>query len=181
MDITTGTWYGQLQVGGISKPFNFEGTVTQLSIQMLKQMQQLTPRELANGKSFTMLFSSNPFGDQKATIERNNIALEVESAIELNTHLAPEPTDTYESYFDKLVANGTDFRTAEIVACDWFDRVPNARTGAWLNDPKAAQFRKLNSVQAAFDAALPNEYESLKRYVLAEYPEFCKGITFRTA
>lgn len=183
MDIRGPGWYAQLLLSGVAKPINLgPGTILGLNAIVLKELQQLNPREIKDGKSICLLFAQKPFTADKATQENNEklqeIAQHLDTAGELH---GPMPGEDYAQFHIRLVISGLSTQQAKFIADDWFDQPPDAALLAWLHDPKAARFRQLNSSHAHFESALPGEYSTLKTYVLERYPSFCEAITFRTA
>lgn len=185
MDIRESKWYAQLAVSGIGAPHNFEGSILSISGDMNRALQQLSPRKLASGEiEISLRIRSIPFGADKETDSLLAKAAEVEARIAEPSDLEegnPLPGESFEQYYDRLIAQGHTPASANWFACDWFDKPQDPDLESWLVDPKAVRFRRLNCVQAEYDAALPSEYEELKHYVVANYAKFTDSMTFRKA
>lgn len=183
MNLSDPSWFAQLRISGVPAPLEFEGSVSHITLQVMKILSSANPRELADGKQITLQFGSKPFASvASASRAIQKQAIEIESQIEFNDDESrPIEGETYESYYDRQITRGLSPTMAEFAANDWFDIPQNPRLTAWLNDPKAQRFRELNSSHKAFESAMPSEYESLKEYVKSEYAEFTDALVFRTA
>jgi len=177
------SWHGQLQLSGVGKPISVNGSVKEIMLGFLRQLMQMSPRSISTGREINIIIRDSPFGDAKETREFQKLVAEVESGLDQSLVRDSRPLDgeSYETYYQRLRDEGLNHFSAEYFANDWFDKEPNQRLTMWLQDSKAAQFRRLNSNNAAYESAMPSEYESLKQYVLDEFPEFCEALVFRTA
>lgn len=183
MDTRNPIWYGQLQLSGVGEPKNHSGSIVGIMGEILKDLQQLSPRVLAAGeKEIVIRFRDKPFGETKEFNRNADIAAEIWSQIdESQIDKGPNPSETYEQYVERLVERGMAEVTALYIAADWFNMPEPEGLRDWMADEKAIRFRKLNSSQEAYASALPMEYETLKHYIVSTYPQFADNITFRTA
>lgn len=182
MDLRNKIWHGQLQVSGIGDARTHTGSIMSIMSESLKDLQELNPRSLSEGKEIILILRDKPFTSRKESTAELERALEVGNQLDdSNSSNGPEPGETYEAFMIRLVDAGMTSLTAAFVAADWFDQQPPIELLDWLNDSKAARFRQLNSSNEAYESASPNEYIELKRYVLERFPEFTRGLVFRIA
>jgi len=178
MDIRNPIWFGRLTITG-QKPILNQGSIISLSTEFVAALRTLNPRDSAKGKSVTFEFSSIPFDSALSPTER--LAAEVESSLDFSLEGGPREAENYDSFFLRLLEEGNTMSTARYLANDWFKLPQDTKLSDWLTDEKAVRFRQLNSSSVAFEGAMPNEYDSLKRYVQETYPEQTKDLTFRKA
>lgn len=126
---------------------------------------------------------NKPVATDTESVNQMNRASELDALVEGSADsTAPIPNESYEDYYRRLTeVEQLPNATALMLAAEWFQRPVDEQTKRWLSDSKAIRFRELNSRSDAFDAAIPNEYESLKQYVKTHFPEFVEHLTFRTA
>lgn len=183
MDVRKQGYFGQMQISGVAKPINDEGSIIGMVSQFLRDLQELNPRNLKDGKEIIIILRDRPLQAMKSESQLQRVN-EVEAQIEIaETPIEPYPGETYHNFIDRLVEGGVETHIAKYIANDWFDSqtAEDARLQQWQNDHKAMRFRQLNSSHKEFESAMPTEYAELKQYVLREYPEFCERITFRVA
>lgn len=178
------SWYGQLQISGVGTPINESGTIfTMLGRFAAHLKASPTPR---GKKEFSILFAQEPFGAEKASREEAAKIAEVASGL-IDAGIdesKPKDGEAPLDYFQRLLESGYDDATAMLLMNDWFDLSDSPSVQdvlRWINDPKAQRFRLLNASQTEYDSAMPQEYDSLRHYVLREYPDRCADIKFRTA
>lgn len=186
MDIRNGKWFGQLTITGVGTPINRDGTIMGITSEFFKDLMQLNPRALAAGnKEVVMRFSDKPFGTDKIQDSVLDKATEVAAGLDVNESEIeqgkPRSGETFEQYYDRLVAEGSSPATASFFACDWFDREQDPELLNWLADPKAIRFRQLNSINEEYAKATPEEYMILKHHVIQHYPNMTASLTFRVA
>jgi hypothetical protein len=183
MDIRKPAWYAQLSVSGVGTPVNHSGSVLSMFGEILKDLGQLNPRTLASGDADIVIRIRNrPFSNQKESTEGLDRVLEVEARIDDSAcEAGPQDGMTYESYVEWLISSGVSETTALMLAADWYEQEPPKDLIRWLTDPKAIRLRQLNSSSRDYESASPQEYTTLKAYVLKEFPEFCAKLVFRTA
>lgn len=176
-------WFGQLSISGVSQPIKAEGIISDVIGNLMDQLQKMNPRELADGKEISLVLRNREFATMsKDTLAFKKKVAEVEDGlIGITDEGMPLPSELYEQFYDRQRARGMNHYSAEWLANEWFARTQNPALTAWLSDPRAELFRKLNSVNKAYEAATPTEYESLKRYVMENHPEFVRDLVFRTA
>lgn len=183
MDTRANRWFGQLQLTGIAEPKNHSGSIVGILGEILKDLQELNPRTLSSGeKEIVIRIRDKPYGSEKESNRIADIAAEVmQSLTDVPVTGGPTDGESYDQYVERLLSIGHSESSAIFLASDWFEREPPEDLMSWMNDSKAQRFRKLNGNQEAFDSALPMEYETLKHYVISEYPQFTANLTFRTA
>lgn len=183
MDNRDNKWFSQLQIPGVAKPINRKGSIISIVAETIKDLTEANPRGLKDGECEIVLrFALTPFGDEKVTNTIGDIAARLNSQVDESQVIqGPESGETYEQYVERLMERGLNEYTALWMAADWFDMPEPEGLRDWMADEKAQRFRELNSRQVAFDSALPMEYETLKHYVISNYPQFTKNLTFRTA
>lgn len=187
MDIRRDGFWGTLTLNGrnliIAENMCTRGSLMFLVGESLKTLQAERSRLTADGElEIVLRLRNKPIDTSKDGILILGKAEEVGALIETDQPGdKPEPNESYEDFYHRLLESDYPQASAEFIAAQWFDREVNPNTTLWLNDPKAVRFRVLNSRDEEFEAALPSEYESLKHYVQTTYPEFVEGLTFRTA
>lgn len=181
MDVRNQGWYGQLQISGIAKPINAEGSPLSILNGFITDLLQSTPRSLAEGKEIIIRISDRRIASTKTESSLTRV-LEVEAGIDSVDEIKPNEYETYENFVTRLIHEEQLSESAALyIASDWFKVPPPPGLNEWLHDSKAVRFRQLNYSREAFDSAQPNEYNELKRYVLANFPDFCHQIQFRVA
>jgi hypothetical protein len=183
MDTRDNKWFSQLQIPGVAKPVNRNGSIMSIVGETLKDLMAANPRGLKDGECEIILrFGRVPFGDEKASNTIADIAADIWNQLgDIPVTPDPSPDETAEQYYNRLMATGISPMSAAMQTADWFDLPEPEGLNAWMTDSKAQRFRQLNSSQSAFESALPQEYQQLKQYVLATYPQFTESLTFRTA
>lgn len=186
MDTRNREMHAQMTLTGVGKPFNYVGPVTGILGNFVKELVTQNPRDIADGYTEIVIRIRNkPFTDSKEAATLTDKAQEVWAGIDLkNTDIEdskPRDGESFEDFYTRQLGRGLSKISAQFFACDWFEREQDPELLSWLDDQKAIRFRLLNSVNDVFLAALPGEYESLKQYVLAKYPNMTKHLTFRTA
>lgn len=184
MDVRKEGWFGKLTVNGQpilvnnSKDMVSAGSIIRIVGDAIQSIHDIRSR----GKDCTIqiTISNMPLSDSKlAEVNRTS---EIASLIEGSTDASvPVPDESYEDYYSRLINLGYPSASAEMLAAQWFEREVNLTTSRWLNDPRAIRFRELNARDAAYQGAMPDEYESLKDYIKITYPDFAAHLTFRTA
>lgn len=177
-DIRNPVWYGRLTVTG-QKPQLFQGAIITITTECVAKLRTMNPRDSATGKRINIELSSIPFDSALSPLDR--LAAEVENSLDVSLESGPREAETYDSFYLRLVEEGNTLSVARFLANDWFKIPQDTALSAWLTDEKAVRFRQLNASSSAYESALPNEYDSLKRYVIETYPEQTKDITFRKA
>lgn len=176
------TWFGQMILSGISKPFNAEGTIAGITAQFHLRLIEQSARKLTEGKEILITFRDRPFTDSKESSILKKAQEVISGLDEIDcSENSPFPNESYEDYYDRLISQGFNHFSAAFFANDWFKREQNPRLNEWLTNPRARKFREINSSPKAFESCAPGEYEILKQFVLKEFPEFTDSITFRTA
>ena len=183
MDMRTDKWHAQLQFSGVGKPHSISGSLTSILSWTLRTMQENRSKPVSGGHEINLIIRDSPFDN--STKFRESLLMksgEVLAGLD-DTDMTrnPDPGETFEQYFDYLVESGTAPISADMIARVWFGLEPNAEQLLWMSDEKAARFRRLNSVAAEFEAALPSEYSELKDYVIREFPHMVQNLTFRSA
>lgn len=178
MDIRNPVWFGRFSVTG-QKPQLLQGSAISITTECVAKLRLVNPRDSATGKRVTIEISSIPF--DSALSPQDRLAAEVESSLDINLESGPRDGENYDSFFLRLLEDGNTLQTARFLANDWFKLPQDTALSAWLTDEKAVRFRQLNASTTAYEGALPNEYDSLKRYVCETYPDQTKEMTFRKA
>lgn len=181
MDVKNPGWFGQMQVSGTSRVFDEFGSIIGMMGRFNRELTQLNPRELIDGKSITIRFRDKPIDAKVKSLTEQ--AMDMESQLQINEDETGGPAEgeTYVEFFDRLIGKGFHPNVARYFADDWFDKPKDEQTVRWMNDPKCARFSELQGSKVAYEQALPTEYEMLKQYVIQEYPERAKLITFKIA
>lgn len=184
MDIKNTDWFGQLQMTGIAKPVNNQGSVLSMVGEFLVQLRTLNPREMAEGKTIVMTFSTIPIGQDKAKNDKLALVSAVTESLVESNDLTPLAAEPIESFIKRLMISGHTPTSARFIAADWYgveDGEGTERLRAWLDNPKAIRFRELNARNDAFESAHPSEYRELLTQMLGEFPEFVRGMQLRIA
>jgi hypothetical protein len=185
MDIRREGWFGQLEINGkriqISDNRNTlaTGSIMRLVGDSLKALQEQRAR--SGDCLIKLTFSTRQITD---TLQQEQVrANEVDSLLNrVAADNEPHHNESYEDYYTRLITKiGLLHPSAQMLADAWFDREPDPQLTQWINDPEAIRFRELNSRDEAYESALPNEYETLKRDMIQRFPSFCEHLTFRTA
>jgi len=183
MDIRRDGFFAYLTLNGknvlLGVDKMYHGSIMSAVAESLKSLTA----ERSRGEINIMLRISNqPFDVSEQGLANFTKVSEVESLVETIQSIDEPLTDeSYEDFYQRLLKLDYNPVAAETIAAAWFERPVNPETTCWLNDPKAIRFRELNSRDAVFADALPQEYESLKHYVQTEFPSFVEHLTFRTA
>ncbi len=185
MDVRKTGYFGQMQISGVAKPINDEGSIIGMVSQFLRDLQELNPRSLKDGKEIIIILRDRPLQAVKSESQLQRVN-EVEAQLDLSTitdEIVPGNNESYFEFIKRLENSGLDNQSAIYIANDWYgiENDTTSRLAQWQNDHKAIRFRQLNSSHKEFESAMPTEYAELKQYVLREYPEFCERITFRVA
>lgn len=186
MDIRKDGWFGRLTLNGKtvmlddSNNIVSTGSLMRIISDALKSLQSERARTGVTTIQLTLTNNHTELSDTR--IAEQSRALEVDALIEVDG-IADTPGDgeLYHEFYDRLIKAGYTIAAAEMVSGEWFNMPVSSQTTQWLNDPKAVRFRELNSRDEAFESALPQEYEQLKKYVRELFPEFIEHLTFRTA
>ena len=183
MDIRKEGWFGQLVLSGVTQTQAHRGSIMAIIAEILKDLHTSRPRADNEGEAEILIRIRNKaFDTSRDSSQQLGKALEVESmlidGIELDK---PFEGEQYAEFYDRLIKQDYQAAAALLIAAEWFERDADSLTVQWLNDPKAARFRELNTRHEAFEAAMPQEYESLKSYVKEQYPTIVEHMTFRTA
>lgn len=183
MDIRRSGYFGQVVVSGTATPFIHKGSVMSIIAESLKDLQSVTRTRTNDlGESEIIIRIKNkPFDMTREGVLMLGKAEAVEAELDSLESDKPFEGETYEAFYERLMQTDYPQASAEFIAAQWFGHEVNPTTTLWLNDPKAKRFRLLNSSREAYEAALPQEYESLKNYVKTTYPDFIAHLTFRTA
>jgi hypothetical protein len=176
MDVRRDGWFGQLLLSGSASPKAHRGSIMGIIAESLKDIS--ASRSRSEDSEIVLRLSRKPFTSDSA--HQMEKAFEVESLVSGDAD-QPQENESFEDFYSRLISGGYTVAAAEMIAAEWFQREPNRRAVAWLHDPMAVRFRELNTRHEAYEAAMPNEYESLKHYVVTEYPEFTSHMIFRTA
>lgn len=187
MDIKDSKWFLQVSISGQGEPFTESGSIfdcMRASMQYLNSAQ--APRSTGGGKRIAIVMQQTPFTQEKFALDFELKVAEIAAALPTDTldESQPQEGETAQTYFERLDSLGYDPATAMMLTNDWFSNAPTdelMEALRWIADPKATRFRKLNSSQEAYEAAMKNEYEDLRHYVLKVYPSQCERIVFRTA
>jgi len=184
MDLKDESWYAQLQINGIHTPINESGSIVSIISQMAAHIKSAnTPR--TRDKGFAILFSTSPFGADKALREAESLIHEIASSLDTSADESiPLPDEGIGPYIIRMQDAGYDELTTHMLASDWFGGPDNPALALglqWINDSRAQRFRQLNASQEAFESAMPNEYATLKHYCRETYPEQYSRLTLRTA
>lgn len=180
MNLNDSIWHASILVSG-QKALDCKGTIMQIQRQFLAHLLAVTPKDLKDGKSIVLRISDRPIDAGQKTVAE--IESEAWSHIQLDERDSSKPLagEQYESYRDRLIAEGMAVASAEFFAADWFGQMQDVQTLRWMSDSKAQRFAQLNASKTEYESALPSEYETLKAYVMKEYPERASQMTFRTA
>lgn len=187
MDIKDAKWFLQVSVSGQGEPFTDSGSIFDcLRATMGYLNSAATPRSTGGGKRIAIVMQQTPFTQEKFALDFELKVAEIAAALPTETidESKPQAGENAQIYLERLDSLGYDPATAMMLTNDWFEGAPTGELIAaleWISDPKAARFRKLNSSQEAYEAAMKNEYEDLRHYVLKQYPNQCERIMFRTA
>lgn len=186
MDIRRQGLFGYLSLNGKTLTLvDSKGSIMSLVAEAMRSLQSERSRLDGEGAIEILIRLRNkPMDTTKEGIMILGRAEEVGALLEGNGHVeadVPHNGESYEEFYHRLLNEQYPEPSAEFIAAQWFGREVNPQTTQWLNDTKAIRFRVLNTRDEEFEAALPSEYESLKQYVKAKYPEFVAHLTFRTA
>jgi hypothetical protein len=183
MDIRKPAWHAQLSVSGIGTPINHSGSVLSMFGEILKDLGALNPRKLSSGdQDIVIRIRSRPFSNQKESTEGLDRVIEVEARIDdSQVETGPQEGEDLDAYVDRLIRTGTPMQAALMIAADWYERTAPPELVRWLSDSQAQRFRQLNASSRDYESASPQEYATLKAYVLREFPDFCTKLTFRAA
>jgi hypothetical protein len=181
MDIRRVGYFGQVTISGVRTPSAHKGSIMGIVAEALKDITANRSRTDESGESEIVIRIRNkPFDTSREGVLLLGKAEELEALVEGDVD-QPLENESYEDFYQRLIDNAYAPASAEYIAGQWFNRPVSPETTLWLNDPKAMRFRELNARDEMFESAHPAEYESLKNYVLTTYPEFVKGLVFRTA
>lgn len=174
MDLKDSSWYGRLTISGTTEQILFSGSIVTMNRSFIQSLLDARPRTLASGKRVTIEFSDRPFD------------LEPLNEIEMLTlddapPMGPTDGESFEEFYARKLSEGVNPVAALWQANDWFERPQDPQMVAWMTDPKIIRFNELNASKQAYESALPSEYEQLKQYIWAKYPERATHITFKTA
>jgi len=182
MDVRRSGFFAYLSLNG--KPLTLQGnqgSIMSLIAESLKTLSNERSRLTPDGELEVLIRIRNqPMDTSKEGILLLGRTEEVEALVDAPAD-QPRVNESYEQFYERLLSMEYPQASAEYMAAQWFNREVNPETTLWLNDPKAIRFRVLNSRDEAFENALPQEYESLKNYVLTTYPNFVEHLVFRTA
>lgn len=176
MDMRKDGWHAQLQISGVTQSKQLQGSLISILGQIISELQETNPRTLANGKRITVVFGDKPMQDDQS----ESFVLKPIDGQGDGPYVGELPKE----FLARLISQGCTEEIAKFYVADWFADsgfVQDSQTVRWMNDPKCARFSELQSSKAAYEQALPTEYESLKQYIIAEYPERAALITFKTA
>jgi hypothetical protein len=181
VDVRRQGQFGQLVINGTPAGKVISGSVLSIVAETLKTLSEARLRNNADGESEIVIRIRNKaFDGSKDSLAIMNRSDEVADMLgSVATSETPNDGESYDQFVDRLEQEGWPRASALMIAADSFGI--EATADAWTTDPKAVRFRELNSHRDAFEAALPSEYDSLKRYVIQTYPDRVEGMTFRTA
>lgn len=182
MDIRRAGYFGQVQISGAKNTEIRKGSIMGIIAESLKDIAASRSRPNADGESEIIIRIRNrPFDTSKEGVLLLGKVEEVDALLANESADTPLEGETFEEFYHRLLDSDYPKASAEYIAAQWFGHEVNPDIQLWLNDAKAIRFRLLNSNREAYEAALPQEYESLKNYVKTTYPEFVEHLTFRTA
>jgi hypothetical protein len=179
MDIRAHGFHGYLKLSGIGEPHKFSGSVMSITGEMLRAIQQTSPRKISGAKKIEIIVSDSPITEQ--TLESMELAIEVEGSLDSTLIQVEQPIHGEDiiSFTARLINQGYSHATATTLAADAFDyEVPQEAT-QWLTDPAAIRLRQLHASQTAYDAADPQEAASLKSHCIRHYPAYVENMKLR--
>lgn len=180
MDIRLPNWHGTVEIAGIGGRTPMQGSIMQMLAQLLPILTQAKSRTDSSGaKIINITFSDQPITEATQAEMRETRAAEGLLSEKESARFQPLPGEDMLSMKKRLMNEGVMEWMADMDARIAFDYGPDESQLAFSQDERVARFIYLNLSDARFNAADPQEYMTLKRYVQQTYPGQSKSITFR--
>lgn len=182
MDISKDGFYGQLKLPE-GDTIAHRGSIMSIVAESLKDIKAGRLSRSKDGSEILIRIRDQPFDTSRDALAAMNKAVEVSDLLDDSSvdESMPRANEDYEAFVHRLESDGYPRASSLMIAAEWYSMPKDAQAVGWLTDDKAKRFRELNTRNEAFEAALPSEYESLKQYVIAQFPDFTRDLVFRTA
>jgi hypothetical protein len=118
MDLRRNDWHVMMYVTGVSEPRKHSGSLLSIMADLLKDLQGMNPRTLANGQKEIMIriTDKQPVDPRES---RLSIASEVMGEISVEP-LVPFPSESFDQFRIRLIDEGLRHVDALQIAREWF-------------------------------------------------------------